>query len=97
MRLSWIDPAMNLQPNVGYHVKFEKDNNWQYFNVTKRTYLIVKDLRPGMTYTFYAKKNNEPNYISVSNATREEGRTLFFSTICSLEFLHFTFFVIFHG
>ena len=74
MKLSWIDPTLNLRPNVGYHVKFENGNTWQQYNVTKGTYLIVRNLRPGMTYTFYAKKNGEPNYINVSNSTREEGR-----------------------
>jgi hypothetical protein len=74
MKLSWIDPTINLRPNVGYHVKFEKDGTWLQFNVTKRTSLVVKNLRPGMTYTFYAKKNDEPKFITVSNSTREEGR-----------------------
>ena len=74
MKLSWIDPTINLRPNVGYHVKFEKDGTWLQFNVTKRTSLVVKNLRPGMTYTFYAKKNDEPKFVTVSNSTREEGR-----------------------
>ncbi len=74
MKLSWTDPSVNLRPNVGYHVKFEKNNTWLQFNVTKRTSLIVNNLRPGMSYTFYAKRNDEPNYITVSNTTKEEGR-----------------------
>ena len=75
MRLSWFDPTVDSRP-VGYHVKFEKGNGWVHFNVTKGTSLIVENLLPGMTYTFYVKKNDEPNFISVRNDTKPEGKGL---------------------
>lgn len=74
MKLSWIDPTLNVRPNVVYHVKYEDRNSLKEFNVTKRTSYIVKNLRPGMRYTFYVKKNDEVDYVTVSNVTREEGK-----------------------
>lgn len=74
IKLSWIDPS--YRADMGYHVKFEKDNAWIDFNVTGRTSFVVKNLRAGMFYTFSVKRNDEFEYTIVSNTTREEGKIL---------------------
>lgn len=74
IKLSWNDPTYHM--DIGYHVKFEKDNKWIDFNVTGRTSFVVKNLRAGMFYTFSVKRNDEFEYTIVSNTTREEGKVL---------------------
>ena len=73
MRISWMDSSYYIRPNVGYHVKFEQENEWRSFNVSGRMSLVVKDLKPGRSYTFYVKKDDEKIYNTVSNVTSEEG------------------------
>lgn len=77
LKLSWRDPITILTPHAVYNIKFEKDSQWVYANTSKKT-CLVKHLKPGTTYKFFIKRDNQDNFETVSNSTRDEGEFFLF-------------------
>ena len=85
LKLTWSDTVYNFHPNVVYNIKYRNDNKFVYINTTNRMY-DVEHLKPGRSYTFYIKRDNQvdfPKEQTVANRTRVEGTLTFYFTMGS--------------